>query len=664
MQEDLQDNSNERNEKNSGGRPDKKFNPKYKKHGFQKNKKEFDPKRKDEFKKRRDENKDQSAKENSGEKRNSNLEKDDFLKDKKEKRDQNKFENRKKEFDKKKNFDRNKKDFKNKFDRKQNFKDRRKENSESENPDILNENVPQKNIGGIQEEKLTEKEIKFSQGNDPLKDDYEKNIIDEKDVFENLNKSGEIHAPEKESGEIPDQKQNTKIELQERRIMNLYTGVRGIAVKVLNRIDRTDAYLDKLLESELKNAELSGQDKALLYEIVHGVIRWGGRIDWILNGFHKGQFSKSIPNVKNALRVALYQILFLTKVPDYAAVNEAVEFIKKLQGQKPADFTNAVLRNIIRNKNAIRYPDPNEDLVGYLSSYYSHPAWMVKRWVARFGKENTEKLLEANNERPGISLRANTNKISVDEFRELLQKVDLKFHEGNFIPGFFKLKTITNITDWEYFAKGFFSIQDESTGLPCILLDPKPGMRVLDLCAAPGGKSAFMSNLMKNEGEIVALDRYESRIKILDKNLSRVDASNVKVTEGNAHDFTDDEKFDRVLLDAPCSGLGTLSKKPDIKWKRELPDVRELAKVQYELLKKAATLVKIGGSVVYSTCTIEPEENFEIVKRFLDENPNFKLHPASEFFSENLLDENKCVQTLPHIHKVDGAFCARIDRVS
>ena len=206
------------------------------------------------------------------------------------------------------------------------------------------------------------------------------------------------------------------------KLLDLYQGVRGLAVKILNRVERTDAYLEKLLDNELRNAELNGPDKALLYEIVHGVTRWQGRLDWILNGFYKGQFSKAIPNLKNGLRVALYQILFLDRIPDHAAVNEAVEFVKKLQGQKPADLTNAILRNIIRSKNAIRYPDPNEDLIGYLSAYYSHPSWMVKRYVERFGREETEKLLTTNNEKPYLTLRVNAIKTNPQEFKTLLRK--------------------------------------------------------------------------------------------------------------------------------------------------------------------------------------------------------------------------------------------------
>lgn len=446
--------------------------------------------------------------------------------------------------------------------------------------------------------------------------------------------------------------------------MNLYQGVRGHAVKILNRVDRTDAYLDKLLEIELKNSNLSGVDKSLLFEIVHGVMRWMGRLDWILNGFYKGQFSKCVPNVKNALRVALYQILFLDKVPDYAAVNEAVDFVKKLQGQKYADLANGLLRNIIRNKESIRYPDPEEDLIGYLSAYYSHPSWMVKRWVNRFGKENTEKLLIANNNKPVLSLRVNNLVTTKDELKSLLNSVELKYTESKILPEFIRLNNLTNITDWEYFQKGYFSVQDESTGLPVKLLDPKPQMRILDLCSAPGGKTSFIADLMKNEGEIIAIDKFESRLKILEKNLKRMRVTNVKTIPVDALGFEDSTGFDRVLIDAPCSGLGTLTKKPDLKWKKDLGDIRKITNIQYNLLKKGASLLKPNGYLVYSTCTIEPEENIDIVKKFLSEHSNFKLVEAYDKFPKELLDENGCVQTLPHIHGIDGSFAAKLVRIS
>ncbi|MFH0736035.1 MAG: 16S rRNA (cytosine(967)-C(5))-methyltransferase RsmB [bacterium] len=445
--------------------------------------------------------------------------------------------------------------------------------------------------------------------------------------------------------------------------IRLFIGVRGLAVKILNRIDRTDAYLDKLLDTEIKNAELSGADKALLFEIVHGVIRMLGRVDWILNGFYKGQFSKAIPNVKNALRVALYQIMFLDKVPDYAAVNEAVEFIKKIQGQKPADLTNAILRNIIRSKDAIRYPDPDEDLLGYFSAYYSHPTWLVKRWLNRYGKDFTEELLKSNNTKPHLIIRANTLVSNKEEVEKLLDSVNLKYTDGKYVPDFIKLANLSNISDWEYFSKGYFSIQDESTGLPVHLLNVKPEMRVLDLCAAPGGKTGYMSALMKNTGQIIALDKYESRIKILKKNLKRLNANNIKFIEIDALEFEDENKFDRVLIDVPCSGLGTLTKKPDLKWKRELMDIKNLSDIQYKLLVKGAELLKVGGELVYSTCTIEPEENYEIIKKFLSEHPNnYRLESPKGLIDDTLIDENNCVQVYPHIHQIDGSFAAKIIR--
>lgn len=446
-------------------------------------------------------------------------------------------------------------------------------------------------------------------------------------------------------------------------VKDLYSGVRGLAVKILNRVERSDSYLERLLENEMKNSELVGPDKALLYELVHGVVRWMGRLDWVLNGFYKGQFSKAIPNLKNGLRVALYQILFLDRIPDHASVNEAVEFVKKLQGQKPADLTNAILRNIIRSKNAIRYPDPNEDLVGYLAAYYSHPAWMVKRYIARFGREGTEKLLQANNEKPYLTLRVNLLKTNNEEFRKLLDSVGLKYRNGKYFQEFVQLQNLTNITAWEYFLKGYFNIQDESTGLACRLLDVSEGMRVLDLCSAPGGKTAYITVLMKDNGEVVAIDKFESRLKLVEQNLKRLGIKSVKPIAMDALEYKGDP-FDRVLADVPCTGTGTLSKKPDIKWKKDIFDLRKMNDLQYKLICKAAEMVKPGGYIVYSTCSIEPEENYEIVKKFLQNHTDFVLEKADNKFPKDLIDENGCVQTFPHIHQMDGAFAAKIKRIN
>lgn len=451
-------------------------------------------------------------------------------------------------------------------------------------------------------------------------------------------------------------------QFEEHKVIDLYSGVRGLAVKILNRVERTDSYLERLLDNEMRNSELSGPDKALLFEIVHGVVRWMGRLDWILNGFYKGQFSKAIPNLKNGLRVALYQIMFLDRVPDFAVVNEAVEFVKKLQGQKPADLTNAILRNIIRSKNAIRYPDPEEDLPGYLAAYYSHPSWMVKRYLERFGREATEKLLAANNEKPFLTLKVNALKTTPEEFKQLLNKVNLRYKSGKFLPEFFKLQNLTNITAWEYYNLGYFNIQDESAGLSCRLLTAKPGMRVLDMCSAPGGKSAYIAGQMRDEGEIISIDRFEARLKIMEKNIKRLGIKSIKLVETDALIYNE-SGFDRILADVPCSGTGTLCKKPDVKWKKDLLDIRRMTELQYHLLEKAGTLLKPGGVMVYSTCSIEPEENWQIVNKFLSEHSEFKLENAAGLFPAEIVDPNGCIQTFPHSHQMDGAFAARLVKI-
>lgn len=444
------------------------------------------------------------------------------------------------------------------------------------------------------------------------------------------------------------------------KALNLYKGVRGISIKILNRIDRTDAYLDKMLDNELKNNNLKSNDKALLYEIVHGVIRNLSRIDWVLTGFYKGKFSKCIPNVKNSMRVALYQIMFLDKVPEYAAVNEAVDFVKKLQGERSANMTNAVLRNIIRSKDKIRYPKREEDLLGYLSTYYSHPSWLVKRWLARYGEEFTEKLLKSNNQKPTLSLRVNRIVTNIKDMQALLSSENLSFTEGKYLPNFIGLHSMSNITSWKYFKEGYFSVQDESTGFSCHLLDPKPNDRVLDLFSAPGGKTSLLADLMENKGELIAIDKYESRLNILKQNLKRLAITNVTVKEADALEFEDEEKFDKILLDVPCSGIGTITKKPDIKWRKDISDIRKLSELQPRLLEKGASLLKPGGELVFSTCTIEPEENFEVIEAFLSKHKEFELINAANYFDKSVVADNGCVQTYPNVHGIDGAFAAKL----
>lgn len=440
---------------------------------------------------------------------------------------------------------------------------------------------------------------------------------------------------------------------------SLYSGPRGIAVKILNRVERTDSYLDKVLDSELKSPDLPDVDKGLLTEIVHGVLRWQNRLDWVLNGFSHGNFAKSEINVKNTLRVALYQILFLDRIPHPAAVNEGVEFIKRIRGEKPAGLVNAVLRNIIRNIEGIRYPPPADDLVQYLSVYYSHPHWMVKRWLNRFGEEDVKKLLTAGNERPTLSLRINKLKGEPGQFLHQLEQQGIPYTGSSHVDYFVKVKSLSRIGDMGLFRGGMFTIQDESAALPCLLLSPKPGERVLDLCSAPGGKTTNIAEIMKNEGEVVAIDKYEVKLNQVRASCERLGLRNVTFLAADSSTL-EIEPADRVLLDAPCSGLGVLAKKPDIKWKRDVSDLMQLTRIQAAMIDNAARLVKPGVVLVYSTCTMEPEENQDIVKGFLARHPDFHLESAAAYVSHDLVSPEGFVETFPHRHAMDGSFAARL----
>ncbi len=439
----------------------------------------------------------------------------------------------------------------------------------------------------------------------------------------------------------------------------LYGGPRGTAIKILNRVERTDAYLDKLLDAELRSTDLSDPDKGLLSEIVHGVMRWQGRLDWVLNGFTHGNFTKSDVNIKNAMRVGLYQIFFLTQVPHYAAVNEAVEFVKRIRGDKTGNMVNAVLRTILRTLDGIHYPNAENDPLQYISVYHSHPSWMVRRWSERFAADELVKFLTANNEIPGLTLRVNKLKITPPEFLAILDVNQVPYQGSTLIDYFVKVKSLGHIARMKIFQDGLFSIQDESAAFPVLLLDPRPGERILDLCAAPGGKTTYIAELTANRGTVVAVDRYENKLDFIRKGCDRLGITDVSFAVADARSYAS-EPADRILVDAPCSGLGTLRKKPDIKWKRQPEDIVNLAGLQREILDNAATLLKPGGVLVYSTCTTEPEENQAQVRAFLGRHPGFTVEDAGAFVAKAVVTPEGFVETFPHRHHVDGSFAARL----
>ncbi|HQY53074.1 MAG TPA: 16S rRNA (cytosine(967)-C(5))-methyltransferase RsmB [Ignavibacteria bacterium] len=467
----------------------------------------------------------------------------------------------------------------------------------------------------------------------------------------------------------PKDQQNGSSSLEKIYNKNLFEDARSCSVKILCRCERTDSYLEKLIDAELRNETLNDFDKALLNEISHGVIRWMRRLDWFLNGFYRGNYEKCLPEVRNALRVALYQILFLNKIPYSAAVNEAVEFVKRIHGDKHAGVVNGLLRTIIRTLENLVWPTREIDEVNYLGIIQSHPNWMVRRWINRFGFDEAVKLCEENNRRPVMALRVNTLKISVSDFENYLKEKNLFYKKGNYLDNFFSTKTMSKLFTDEYFKQGFFSIQDESAGLVSKLLDPKKEELILDLCSAPGGKTSHISELMGNEGKIIAVEKYLSRLEIMRTNLNRLGVKNVETFHDNVCEPETTElkesligKADKILIDAPCSGLGVLSKKPDIKWKREPEDIINLQKIQLEILESSVKYLKDSGVILYSTCTTEKEENIDVVNLFLKDNPEFKIENASAFVDNSVVNNDGCIELFPHKNKTDGAFSVRLKK--
>jgi len=286
----------------------------------------------------------------------------------------------------------------------------------------------------------------------------------------------------------------------------------------------------------------------------------------------------------------------------------------------------------------------------------------VKRWLPRFGPEETRALLQASNERPPLTIRINKLKTDIPGFLGRLDEQQISYTGSTHIPYILRTRGLTRIGQMDLFRNGFFTIQDESAALPSILLDPKPGQRVVDLCAAPGGKTTHLAELMGDRGDILAVDKYAVKLSQLKGACERLGLTSVRFLEADGATLTLDQPVDRVLLDAPCSGLGVLAKKPDMKWKRDTSDMITLTALQTRLMDNAASLVLPGGVLVYSTCTTEPEENRLMVRAFLDRHPEFALEDARTLISSGLVNDEGFVETFPHKHGMDGSFAARLVR--
>lgn len=425
---------------------------------------------------------------------------------------------------------------------------------------------------------------------------------------------------------------------------------REIAVRLLRRHADGTGWLEDLLDAEFSKAEIARADRGLVQELVYGVVRWQATLDWLIS--RKTDSRPQKPVLQILLRLGLYQLFFLDRIPDHAAVNESVQLARELGFGSQSGFINAVLRNCLRDRDVLErdlqtLKEASPDLG------WSHPRWLCERWEQRWGREKLRALLEWNNTAPKVFLRVNTLKVTPEHLAPILEKEGVLFTPRSFdwAPAecVFELRSHPPLAMLKSYQDGLFYVQDPSTLLAVHELAPKPGESVLDLCAAPGGKTTLIAQWMENRGSVIAHDNEKRRLGLMTENCARLGASCVKVVSPEElPDHTKQSAFDRVLIDAPCSNTGVMRRRVELRWRVQPSEIERLRGVQLQLLQQAAPWVKPGGTLVYSTCSLEPEENSGVVKEFLATSNDFDLVREREL--------------VPFQDGTDGAFVATLRR--
>ena len=403
-----------------------------------------------------------------------------------------------------------------------------------------------------------------------------------------------------------------------------------------------------------KPLEIEGE-KPEISRLTNGILKNLTYIDYLIEKTLEKDIKSVQKSLINILRCAIYELVFDT-TPEYAIVNSYVEIAKKFS-QKSAGFVNAVLKKFIKNKDKISLPQKEQNPLKYLSIKYSHPTWMIQRWINFYGYEKTEEICEYNNKNSGLNIRVNTLKITIPDFIKILEKNNIDYEQNPYLEVCFKIRHHGHIPNILGYKEGYFTVQGVASCLPAKVLSPKMRSKVLDVCASPGGKSLHLSSIMANTGSITSVDITEEKLEKIKENISRLGATNITTLCADATSYEYADKYDYILVDAPCSNTGILSKKADIRWIRKEKDINSITKIQYEILNNSAQYLKDDGYMVYSTCSIEPEENLEVINKFLYNNQKFELYPF-------ILDEknNGFTQIFPSYLDMEGFFIAKFKK--
>ncbi|MGE4215155.1 MAG: 16S rRNA (cytosine(967)-C(5))-methyltransferase RsmB [Anaerotignaceae bacterium] len=441
---------------------------------------------------------------------------------------------------------------------------------------------------------------------------------------------------------------------------------REVAAEVLVSVTNDGQYNNMALKKALKqNGAMPMKDRAFVTEIVNGTLRNIFYIDYLINSVSTVKTEKIKPWVLAVLRSAVYQMVFMN-VPDSAAVNEAVTLVKGKGLGKLAGFANGVLRNIATNKDTITLPNEEKDPSKYLEVKYSHPQWLIKMWLNQYPYEFVKELCIANGKASPVTVMANPLKTTVENLKDDMIDDGITAENGAYIENALRLTKLSDLSALFSFKHGDFHVQDESSAIAVKVLDPKISEKILDVCAAPGGKSLLMAETMNNIGEIIARDVFDHKLELIDETAKRLGINIIKTELKDASKCYDEDKnlFDRVLIDAPCSGFGLLRKKADIRINRSGNDIDGLTKLQREILTAAAEYVKVGGILVYSTCTICKKENIGNINWFLQNFP-YEAEDITDLLPQGIESETAkdgYISLFPHIHGTDGFFIARLKR--
>jgi len=439
---------------------------------------------------------------------------------------------------------------------------------------------------------------------------------------------------------------------------------RAVAARVLTRVETEGAFADLALDAELNRAEAGPRDAALATELVYGTLRWQRYLDWILAPHSRRPLAQLDPRPRALLRMTAYQLVHLERVPSFAAVNDAVSLARQRSRPGVPEFVNAVLRSFARRGAREREPAPPADPIEALAVRCSFPTWLARRWVERYGADEASALMRSLNERPPLTLRANTMSIDRDALAARLRDEDqVDTTPTRYAPEGLIASHGGRPGAWRSFADGAFAVQDESSLLVARLLDPKSGDTVVDACAAPGTKTTHLAQLMDNRGRIHAFDPQPARLALVGEACARLGVTIVDIHDGTVETLAPrfDAACDAVLVDAPCTNLGVLRRNPEVKWRRQPADIAASAVRQRAILAAAATLLKPGGRLVYATCSLEPEENEAVVSALLAERDDFVVDAPPEFPLP--LSPDGVLRCLPHRHGGDGFTAIRLRRM-